>query len=248
MNKVKKVMTLALLAIASVSCTAQTTASVQDQLDTATKEGKTVLVVVSDKDNPSADLKALAQSATANEKNVAIIEMDKDSAANSALVSEYHIGSAPMPLLLVFSNKGMLLGGMTEEQATKEAITEALPTPKYSEMISVMSEGKSVIAVVSNSAFESDKAAKTLSQSIAGNASNNVSVITIDAEDSEEAKLIKMLNIKEKLKDSYIVAINGQGMMTGRFDKLPSEKELLDAATMVVQTGCGVGGCGPTCN
>lgn len=241
-------MILALFAIAMVNCTAQTPTSVKEQLDAAVKEEKTVLMVVSDKANPSVDLKALAVSATANEKNVTIIEMDKESEANSALVSEYRIDSAPMPLLLVFSNKGMLLGGMTEQQATKDAIVEALPTPKYNEMVSALSEGKSVIAVVSNSKFESDKSANEISKSVVGKVSNGAAVITIDTEDNAEAKLITMLNIKETLNDSFIVAINGQGMMTGRFDKLPSEKELLDAATMVVQSGCAPGGCGPSCN
>ena len=57
-----------------------------------------------------------------------------------------------------------------------------------------------------------------------------------------------MLNIKGKLKDSYIVAINAQGIMSGRFENVPDVVELVEAAQKIVQTGCAPGGCGPTCN
>ena len=241
----KKIMTMALLAIALVSCNAQT--SVKEKLATATKEGKTVLMVVSDKNNPSANLKTLAQSATASEKNIAIIEMDKDSEANSTLVNEYRIGSAPMPLLLVFSNKGLLLSGMTEEQATKEAIIDALPTPKYSEISYALSQAKPVFALISNTSFKSDKDALALCSDAKSDILNGAEIIEIDAKDETESKLLTMLNIKTKLKDSYIVAINGQGIMSGRFDKLPSKDELIEAATKVVQSGCAPGGCTPSC-
>ena len=73
-------------------------------------------------------------------------------------------------------------------------------------------------------------------------------VIRIDTEDSAESKLITMLNIKGKLKDSYIVAINAQGIMSGRFENVPDVVELVEAAQKIVQTGCAPGGCGPTCN
>ena len=73
-------------------------------------------------------------------------------------------------------------------------------------------------------------------------------IIEVDAEDTKESKLITMLNIKNKLEDTFIVAINGQGIMSGRFDAIPTQSELVAAATKVVQSGCAPGGCGPTCN
>ena len=78
--------------------------------------------------------------------------------------------------------------------------------------------------------------------------SGKVEFIRIDTEDSAESKLITMLNIKGKLKDSYIVAINAQGIMSGRFENVPDVVELVEAAQKIVQTGCAPGGCGPTCN
>lgn len=78
--------------------------------------------------------------------------------------------------------------------------------------------------------------------------SGKMEVIRLDTEDSAEEKLITMLNIKGKLKDSYIVAINAQGIMTGRFENVPEVNEFVEAAQKIVRTGCALGGCGPTCN
>ena len=55
-----------------------------------------------------------------------------------------------------------------------------------------------------------------------------------------------MLNVKVKLEDSFIVAINGQGIMAGRFDVIPMKEDLITAPTKVIQSGCAPGVCGPT--
>ena len=244
MNRLKKAALIALAALASLSATAQTKASAQDMLMAAIKEEKTVLMVVGDKANPSTALKTLAESVVAGKDNVAIIEADKEDKANASFVSTCRIESAPMPLLLVFTNKGLLLGGLTEKQASKEAIANILPTPKYSEMMQAISQGKSVIAVVSNAKFSSDKSANTLCRAVASKVKNGAEVINVDSEDGDEATLIKMLNIKETPKDSYIAVINGQGMVTAGFGKLPTEAELLEAATKTVHVHSDACGCG----
>lgn len=53
-----------------------------------------------------------------------------------------------------------MLGGMVEAQVTKEAIVDAIPTPKYSDITFALSQGKPVFAVVSNNKFKSDKSAR----------------------------------------------------------------------------------------
>ncbi len=152
-----------------------------------------------------------------------------------------------MPVLLLFSNKGLMLGGMVEAQVTKEAIVDAIPTPKYSDITFALSQGKPVFAVVSNNKFKSDKSARELCESAKKEMTGKAEIIVIDAEDAKESKLISMLNIKNKLEDTFIIAINGQGIMSGRFDVIPAQTELVAAATKVVQSGCAPGGCTPTC-
>ena len=54
--------------------------------------------------------------------------MDMSDEKNADLVKEYRLSGAPAPLVLLFSNTGVLLGGMVEAQITKEALADAYLT------------------------------------------------------------------------------------------------------------------------
>ncbi len=245
MKNVRKLMLFAVLAVMAFSCSAES-ASTKEQLANAKDEGKTVLVVVSDSNTSSDNLKSLAQSTATDLGNVSVIEMNRDDEANSELVAEYRLSGAPMPLLLVFSDKGLLMGGMIEEQATAEAIENAIPTPKSSEISYAISQGQPVIAVVSNSEFKSNKSALELCQQTVSEIDAGAAIVLVDTADANEARLIKQFSIADGISDTHIVTINTQGMLTGSFDSLPTKEELLSAATHVQQTGCS-SGCGPSC-
>lgn len=243
-NRISKA-TILFSLLTTVSCTAQTAMSVSDQLKSASDSKKTVLLVVSDKANSAEKIVALAE-AVENER-VEVVEMDAAAEANASLVSEYQLAGAPLPLMLVISDRGLTLGGLLEDQITAESIAEVIPTPKFSEISYLLSQGKSVFINVTNDSFESDKSAKELCEAASSQLGNSAATISFDANDKAESKLITMLNIKEKLKDSYIVVINQQGMMVDRYSKLPTESELVASAQKVVQTGCAPGGCSASC-
>ena len=242
--------------LAATSCTASgnganektVTSSVKDQLEKAKDERKTVFMIVTDSATNASRLDSIVGSVITEKSNVTAVTMNMDEKANAELVEEYRLNGAPTPLVLVMSDRGLLMGGMLENQVSRESLEEAIPTPKFSDISYALSKGTPVIALVSNSKFESDAKAENICKSAKDSMSGKVEVIRIDTEDSAESKLITMLNIKGKLKDSYIVAINAQGIMSGRFENVPDVVELVEAAQKIVQTGCAPGGCGPTCN
>lgn len=201
MKSFKTFLLLAATTFAAFSCSAEKNISVKEQLAKAREDNNTVLMVVTDKSTSTEKMNGLVKEAVKGMENISILQMSMDDEKNADLVKEYKLSGAPMPVLLLFSNKGLMLGGMTRELC------------------------------------ESAK------KEIAG----KVEVVIVDTEDAKEEKLIEMLNIKNKLEDTFIVAINGQGMMSGRFDTIPTQTDLIAAATKVVQTGYAPGGCGPTC-
>ena len=205
-------------------------------------------MIVTDSATNASRLDSIVGSVITEKSNVTAVTMNMDEKANAELVKEYRLNGAPTPLVLVMSDRGLLMGGMLENQVSRESLEEAIPTPKFSDISYALSKGTPVIALVSNSKFESDAKAENICKSAKDSMSGKVEVIRIDTEDSAESKLITMLNIKGKLKDSYIVAINAQGIMSGRFENVPDVGELVEAAQKIVQTGCAPGGCGPTCN
>lgn len=237
------------ISLSTMSCSAEkNNGTVKEQLSKAKESGNTVFMVVTDSKTSADKLTQLVTEATKELSKTQIIQMNVDDEKNAELVKEYKLGGAPMPLMLLFSDKGLMLGGMVEAQVTKENIINAIPTPKYSEITFALSQGKPVLAVISNSKFKSDKAAKEICSAAKKEMADKAEIIVIDTEDVKESKLIAMLNIKVKLVDSFIVAINGQGIMSGRFDIVPTQADLVAAATKVVQSGCAPGGCGPTCD
>lgn len=221
--------------------------SVKEQLNGAKEKKQTVFLVVTDSVTPADSLNAIVNEVLSNTKNTMSIQMNVNDKANSDLIAEYRLNGAPMPLLLLISDRGLLLGGMLADRVTKQVLTDAIPTPKYSEITYAISKGNSVLALVSNEKFKSNQSALSLCASAKKLLNEKGEVIVIDADDSKESKLIEMLNIKSKPLDSYIVTINSQGIMSGRFETLPTVDELVGAAQKVVQTGCAPGGCGSTC-
>lgn len=223
-------------------------AGIKGQLAKAKDNNRTVLVVVTDQDVSTEKIDDIISDAIKEMENVEVIPFNISGQEDIEFVNEYRLDNAPLPLILFFSDKGLMLGGMLEAQATKEAIIEAIPSPKFSEIAFALSQRKPVFAIVSNDKFKNDKAAKKACNAAQKEMKGNAEIVVIDTNDSKESQLIEMLNIKTELNDSFIVAINGQGIMSGRFDRIPSKTELVAAASQVVQSGCAPGGCGPTCN
>lgn len=245
MKSIKSLLSILLIGAAFTGCSAKNE-NVKEQLSNAKNNNQTAFIVVTNKNVSSKDLTKVVTEATTG-KQVAIIQMNIDDKENAELVKEYRLAEAPMPLVMIFSDKGTLLGGMQGSDVTKENIAEAIPTPKYSEIISALTQQKPVFIVLSNSNFGNNSSAQNLCNTVQKEMITNAEVVVVDPDDENEAKLIKMLNVKTKLENSAIIAINAQGIMSGRFDTIPSKEELHAAATKIVQSGCAPGGCGPTC-
>ncbi len=235
-----------LAALMMIGATAVASQGVKEQIAAAKEQSKSVLLVVHDKDTSPQKLTTVAKSAQSELSDVVVLELNRDDASAQAVVEQYRLSGAPMPIMLVFSDNGLLVGGIAEQYATKQIVVESVPTPKYSDITYALSQAKPVVVLISNSSLKSDKAAREVAKS-ATNQVQGAEVVVIDPRDAAEARLLEMFNVKPNLKDSYIIAVNSQGAMTGRFSSLPSTEELVKAATEQVQnTQCG-SGCGSGC-
>ncbi len=235
---------LVILASAIFGRAAAAEKSVEAKLAAAKEQGKSVLMVVSDSHNRAENLKTLVTSTIDGLQGVVLVEMDRDYHKNRELASELRLEQAPIPMLLIFSNEGQLLGGLTEAQATEKSILGAIPTPKFNEISSALRGGKAVVVMVSNEVFESHKSANKVMDAVKGRLLNGVEIVKIDTNDSAEANVIRMLNIEIELVDSHIIVMNSHGRTTARFDTLPEVGEVVEAALEHNHSStCGCGGC-----
>ncbi len=251
MNAIRAFLSVVIWGLMTVSCSAKSgnpDANVTDLLTKAKEDGKTVIMVVSNKTASAEKLTLSVNEAVKDIEKITVVQMNTDDAANAEMVTKYRLGDAPLPLVLLFSNKGVAIGGLLEDQVNKESIADAIPTPKEGDIIYALSLGKPVFAVVSKNNFEEkDKTIATCKKS-QFELNGNAEVIEIDLDDSKESKLIEKLYVDKTLTKPFTVVINAQGLMSGKFTGIPDQAQLLAAAKKVMQTGCAPGGCSPSCN
>ena len=217
----------------------------QAELDKAKKEGKAVFVVVTGTGTTDTDKAlAIAKGANAIYKNATVIQMDRDDASNAALVTEWRLAGAPLPIILVVSSKGLPTGGLILSQATAENIAALVPSPKLEELLTVLSTKKPAFVVFSKKSYSDRKEVLQECNAAVTILKNNAAIIEVDLDDSEEADFIKRLEVDKSSKESITQVVNTQGQAVGTSSGLPDAAKLAAAAIAPVKSGCCPGGAG----
>ena len=217
-----------------------------DNINTAKIAGKAVFLIVTGTGVSETD-KAMLIAKGANDiyKNAVIVQINRDDAANSQLVSEYRLAGAPLPLILVISSKGFPTGGYLLAQATSENLAALVPSPKLEDVYTAINSGKYAIVAFSKKAFtDKPEVLKECKKAVAL-LNNEAILVEVDVDDSKEANFLNQLRIdKSQLNASLTLVINKQGQVAGTATTIPDATKLVAAAKTPVAGGCGPG-CGP---
>ncbi len=230
------------MTISTGSASGQSSSSVERQMKLAQLNKDNVLMLVTEGKSTNSSLRDLVHSIANELEDVEVIEIDCNDKENSEIVAEYKIDEISAPLVLIFSSKGLLIGGITEKQATKKTIIDLIPTPKYNDISYSLYLHIPVMVIFTNADFKTNNKAISLCEEVKSELKNRANVVIVDVKDSREDKLLKMLGVKKSIKDSYIMVLNSQGMLTGQFKSLPTKVELVGAVNEIVHSpGCGCG-------
>ncbi len=216
-----------------------------NQIETATKAGKAVFIVVTGTGVTDTD-KALtiAKQANAIYKNAVIVQMNRDDASNAQLVSEYRLSGAPLPLILVISSKGFPTGGYLLSQATAENVAALVPSPKLEDVYTIISNKKVALVVFTKKSFTDRVEVLKECKDAVTKLNNNAVIVEVDMDDTKEASFMNQLRIDKSVKNSITLVINTQGQVAGTSTTVPDAAKLVAAANAPVKSGCGPG-CGP---
>lgn len=218
---------------------------IKTDLEKAKKEGKAVFVVVTGTGVTETDkATTVAKGANAIYKNAAVVQMDRDDAANSQLVAEWRLAGAPLPLLLVVSPKGQLTGGMVLAQATAENIAALVPSPKLEEVQEVISNKKPAFVVFTKKSYSDRAEVLQACKEAVTILKNNAAVIEVDLDDIKETSLIDRLEVDKSSKETTTQVVNVQGQIAGTSSGLPDAAKLAAAAIAPPKSGCCPGGAG----
>jgi hypothetical protein len=207
---------------------------------------KTVFLVITDNAVDAATIIENSNAASKLVKQSTVIELNRDETDNANLVTEYGLSGAPLPLVIVIANNGLLVGGIMSEQATTANLVYAVPSPKYLEVMTALSEGKSVFLIAYKKSAK-DKAKASENCLSACSQLDKSITIELNVEDEAEAKLVKLLSINET-QDVTTVVINASGQITGNYTEIPDATKLVEDATKVIKTGCCPGNDKSKCN
>lgn len=218
---------------------------IQTDLEKAKKDGKAVFVVVTGTGVTETDkATTIAKGANALYKNAAVVQLDRDDAANAQLVAEWRLAGAPLPLVLVVSPKGQLSGGMVLAQATAENIAALVPSPKLEEVQEVISNKKPAFVVFTKKTYNDRAEVLQACKEAVTILKNNAAIIEVDLDDTKEASLIDRLEVDKSSKETTTQVVNVQGQISGTASGLPDAAKLAAAAIAPPKSGCCPGGAG----
>ncbi|MCF8373513.1 MAG: hypothetical protein K9H64_17975 [Bacteroidales bacterium] len=241
----KLILSIVFIVFVVLMCFSQ---GVKNEFDKSLQNGKSVFLVVTDKYAQDTDaLIKKANEAKAKVKNVEVIKMDRDEQANADLVSKYQLASAPMPLVLVISSNGVVSGGYTAQQATAELLVSAIPSPKKSEVLKVINEGKSVFIVASSKNMDKKSNLVNTCEQACFEMEKKAKVIEIDLDDPAEKIFMAELKINQQSTEPQTYVVNSKGQVTGNFSGEVNSATLVATATKIASGGCCPPGSGKSC-
>lgn len=248
MKKIQTIMILALLFTGLIRVMAQTTT----EIDKAAKSGKCVYLIAYN--TVGADLDKAISIANEAKKSVKpspmVIKMNTADDANTDLVTKYRLAGAPLPLILVLDKNGTTAGGYLLKDATAAKLVDLIPSPKTSELIKALADGKSAYIVVYKESMTSKKSIMDNSAVACSKMNNSSVTVLVTADAKGETKLLQTLKYDVNSKEPVTYFINKSGQVAGTYAGLTDVNTLVATAKKAPAGGCcgggaGSAGCGP---
>ncbi len=240
MKLIQNIMILFFLITGLIRVNAQTTT----EIEKASKSCKPVFLVAYNADGTDAD-KAIAIANDAKKTLKAssvVIKMNTSDAANSALVTKYRLAGVPLPLILVLDKNGSTAGGLLLKDATSAKLIELIPTPKFSELIKALTEGKSVYVVVYKESMTTKKDIINNCATACSKMNNKSATVLVALDDKNEMKLLQSLKCDMNAKEPVTYVVNTAGQLAGTYNGITDVNTLVSTAKKAPASGCCPGG------
>lgn len=240
MKKIQSLLILLLFITGMINVNGQTAA----EIEKAGKACKPVFLVVYNASGTETDKAiALAEEAKKTVKGASVvIKLNTSDATSNTLVTKYRLTGAPMPLILVLDKNSIVTGGLPLKDATAAKLVEMIPTPKTSELLKALNDGKSVYVVAYKETMTSHDKAMDNCATACGKMDNKSMTIKVDLDDKKEAKLLQTLKCDLNAKEPVTFVINKSGQVIGTHNGITDVNTLVASAKKAPASGCCPGG------
>jgi hypothetical protein len=221
---------------------------VKEDLEKAKKAGNAVFLVITGTGATGVtELLNVANEANKKVKKSTVIQMDKDDAANSDLVTKFGVAGVAVPFVLVISPKGFAVRGFPAVQATPDGLVKSIPSPKYDEILLAINSKKPAFVVAYKQTFADKTGVIAVCKKAVAKVKSTPVIVEIDMDDTNEAGFLSQIGVNTESTTTVIVVINAGGNITGSFTGPVEAQALADAAVKVVKSCC-PGGSSSGCN
>lgn len=176
------------------------------------------------------------------------VAVDRGAAAEQAMVKQYGLQSAPMPLVLAIAPNGAVTGGIKAAEVSESRLQEAVACPCFQQCLKALQDGQLVVLCLQNAKTKDNEAAMKGVKEIKADGwfSETTEVIQVDPSDPKEAKLVAQLKVEPKTKQAVTAVLAPPGMLVTKMEGATT-KESLKAAFKKAAEGCTPGsGCCPS--
>jgi hypothetical protein len=220
-------------------------ASVRSELDLAAKQGQVAFILVTEPGTAgTAEARAVVQQTMLRVKRSTLIELERSNPENAALVAQFRLAGAPVPLIILVARNGVIAGGLLASQATPEALVGLVPSPKKAEILKALQSGKPVFISATRKGMPSEAKAAAACAAACSRMGDKSVLVRIDMADTREAAFLAELKVNTSSAKPVTLVINAQGQVTGSYTETQDVASLVQAATRTVG-GCAPGACGP---
>lgn len=248
MKYLSSVLLIAAILVANVFAAS---ANTKQEIEKANKKGQIVFLVVTEKLNAQNQVaRSIANKAQKLVKNSAVVELNRSSSENSELIQKYRLSGAPIPLLVVISSDGFVCGGAPADGLTADEFVKMVPTPRETDLVKALNQGKSVFVVFSKSSDSKNVKQLDACESAEKGLDGKAVTVNVYMNDKKEKPFIDKFSVDPKADFPMTFVLNAKGQVTGSFNGITESKDLVAAAKKVASGGgCGTsgGGCGTSC-
>ncbi len=213
------------------------TCQVKAEIEKEQKKGNTIFLVVTDGNTGITEAKKIADEAHKKVSTSKVLTMDRTDKKNAALVKDYGIAGAPVPMIIVVASNGVVCGGFANEKATTDNLVQAIPTEKQAVALLAFQEKKPVFVVISKKTMKDTDAVIEECKKAITKLEGKAVYVNIDMDDNSEKSFIELLNPDMNATNTNILVFNSKGQFAQKF-VAPVKAAKLAAAAKKVPTSC----------
>jgi thiol-disulfide isomerase/thioredoxin len=208
-------------------------------------DGKYVFLLFYETGNTDCDtmIQRLDEFAQHTDEKVEIVKIDRNDPKNNSIVTSMRVQTAPVPLTLVKDLNGRVVKSF-KKVVSEEELRYAIPSPKKSEAMASLQDGKSLILSFTSKSMPSGNKIEQSCEEAKKKLEGKATHITVDVTDPKELGFLKEMRANPDTSEPVAIVINSQRQIAGTFNGDVKPEELIVAATKTVSGGCSPGGCG----